>query len=82
MVDARYDRQIRLFGEETQKKLFKIKIQVLGTSNAISMEIIKNIVLLGVQNLVIEKSMEEETRKFIPNSLKEINENLINYTRF
>ena len=72
----KYDRQIRLFGEEIQRKLFEMKIQVLGSTNPISMEIVKNIVLLGIQNLVIKKEMENEIKKFIPNSLNEINENL------
>lgn len=72
----KYDRQVRLFGEETQNKLFDLKVQVLGTSNPISMEIIKNVVLLGVQNLTIEQEMENELKKFIPNTLNEINENL------
>lgn len=76
MDQTKYDRQIRLFGEETQQKLFNLKVQVLGTSNPVSMEIIKNIVLLGVQHIVVEEEMIEEVKKFIPNSLKEINENL------
>lgn len=76
MDSTKYDRQIRLFGEETQRKLCSLKVQILGTSNAVAMEIIKNVVLLGVETIAIEESMLEETKKYIPNSLQEINENL------
>ena len=76
MDSSKYDRQIRLFGLETQKKLINLKVQVLGLQNAVSMEIIKNIVLLGIGTVVINKKMIEEIQKYIPNSLLEINENL------
>nr|CDS28454.1 SUMO activating enzyme subunit 1 [Hymenolepis microstoma] len=49
---ALYDRQIRLWGLEAQARLMKMKILLIGLS-PISGEIIKNIVLSGVNTLVL-----------------------------
>lgn len=49
---ALYDRQIRLWGLEAQARLKKSKILLLGLS-PISGEIIKNIVLCGVNALTL-----------------------------
>lgn len=49
---ALYDRQIRLWGLEAQARLKNAKILLLGLS-PVSGEIIKNIVLCGVNTLIL-----------------------------
>ncbi|VDM17863.1 unnamed protein product [Hydatigera taeniaeformis] len=49
---ALYDRQIRLWGLEAQSRLKKTKLLLIGLS-PIAAEIIKNIVLCGVDTLTI-----------------------------
>lgn len=77
MDSVKYDRQIRLFGEKTQEKLCSTTVQILGSSNLISAEIIKNVVLLGVGKIIIYKSMLNEVSKIVPDSLQSINPNLV-----
>ncbi|KAM0679853.1 SUMO-activating enzyme subunit 1 [Glugoides intestinalis] len=76
MDTVKYDRQIRLLGFETQQKLYKMKIQVIGSANTVSAEIIKNVVLLGVGSVVITSKMLEEAKKLVPDALNAINESL------
>ncbi|ELA42619.1 uncharacterized protein VICG_00371 [Vittaforma corneae ATCC 50505] len=73
MDTVKYDRQIRLFGVETQEKLCSMKVQVLGSVNLISAEIVKNIVLLGVGKIIISRELLDETKKLVPDSLQCIN---------
>lgn len=49
---ALYDRQIRLWGLEAQSRLKNAKLLLLGMS-PISCEIIKNLVLAGINTLTI-----------------------------
>lgn len=49
---ALYDRQIRLWGAEAQKKLREAKILVAGV-NGVGSELIKNIVLAGIKSLTV-----------------------------
>lgn len=77
MDTVKYDRQIRLFGAETQEKLCSMKVQVLGTVNLISAEIVKNVVLLGVGKIIISRELLDETKKLVRNALKCINPTLV-----
>lgn len=74
---VKYDRQIRLFGVETQKKLLSATVQVSGTDNFISAEILKNLVLLGVEKIFVSKKILEFTKKIVPDDLSKINKNLV-----
>lgn len=71
---AKYDRQIRLFGMETQKKLRNMTVQVYGSGSAIVGEIVKNLVLLGVNWLILQKAAELDYDQLVPNKMAEINE--------
>lgn len=74
--NTRYDRQIRLFGFRVQNHIAKIRVQVIGIGNAIVAEIIKNLVLLGVNKIVIEEGALKDFYKLVPNKITEINKNL------
>lgn len=76
MDTAKYDRQIRLFGAETQSRLMELKVQILGLANFASSEILKNLVLLGVGKIIVQKDILDHTRKLVPDDLTEINESL------
>lgn len=76
MDSKKYDRQIRLFGIETQEKLCSMKVQIIGDSGYVSSEIIKNLVLLGIGHIVVQEAMLECVKKIIPDPLDKINENL------
>lgn len=73
---SKYDRQIRLIGKDTQERLFGMTVQVLGTTSAISSEVIKNLVLLGIKKLVVTKDAINEIKKYVPDNLSHINPNL------
>jgi len=75
-LNEKYDRQIRLFGEETQNKLLSMTVQVIGGKNLIPCEIIKNLALLGVNNLIVEEEALDRLKKIVPDDLTAINENL------
>lgn len=49
---ALYDRQIRLWGLEAQNRLKKSKLLIIGVS-PLAGEIVKNIVLSGINTLVL-----------------------------
>lgn len=76
MDTAKYDRQIRLFGAQTQNKLAGLKVQILGRANFSSSEILKNLVLLGVNRIIVQRDILDHTRKLIPDDLADINESL------
>lgn len=48
----RYDRQIRVFGLNTQQKLSQSNILIIGT-NLLTQEILKNLVLTGIRSISI-----------------------------
>ncbi|VDN24186.1 unnamed protein product [Gongylonema pulchrum] len=50
--DVRYDRQIRLWGDEGQSRIENANICVLGSS-ALACEIMKNLVLAGIRSVQI-----------------------------
>ncbi|KAM0679037.1 hypothetical protein BDAP_000416 [Binucleata daphniae] len=70
-----YDRQIRLFGYETQYKIKNLKIKIFAyKNNFCAGEIIKNFALLGVTEMKMNKLALESFDKISVNSLSEINE--------
>ncbi|TBU10866.1 hypothetical protein CWI38_1505p0020 [Hamiltosporidium tvaerminnensis] len=75
-----YDRQIRIFGFETQKKLLNFTVLILDQENKnrfIAGEIIKNFVLLGVKKIGYNKYAFDSFEKLSPIKITEINENII-----
>lgn len=61
MTTARYDRQIRLWGEEGQTSLSQTSVCLLG-SNGIATETLKNLVLAGIKLFhIIDDSEVNET---------------------
>lgn len=74
----KYDRQIRLFGIETQSKLVNTKIAILqsSTPSLVSGEILKNILLLGVNEIYCDQETISSFKKICPTSFKEINKNV------
>lgn len=77
MDPDKYDRQIRLFGIETQSKLAGLKVQIMGSANFSSCEILKNIVLLGVGKVIVQKDILDYTKRLVPDDLMDINESLV-----
>lgn len=49
MIGARYDRQIRLWGDEGQTSIQKTRVCVLGSS-ALASETLKSLVLAGIES--------------------------------
>ena len=49
---TQYDRQIRLWGLEAQKRIRSAKVLAVGATG-ISVEVCKNIVLAGIESLVL-----------------------------
>lgn len=76
MDNEKYDRQIRLFGVETQNKIASISVKVAGDINYISAEILKNLVLLGCTRIHVKEELVKFTKKLVPDDLNEINDNL------
>lgn len=75
--EKKYDRQIRVFGFTTQEKLQNMRVTLYtSTNNYVSAEIVKNLVLLGVADLKINKRAEECVLRMIPGGIKDINEKL------
>jgi hypothetical protein len=73
-MDLKYDRQIRLFGKDVQNILGRLRISVLSnTTGYISGEILKNIVLLGVNEIYADTSTLHSFNKLVPNTIKGIN---------
>ena len=52
VIDTRYDRQIRLWGEEGQTSIQNTKVCIFGSS-AIATEILKNLILPGIHSFHI-----------------------------
>lgn len=67
-----YDRQIRLWGLESQNKLKNSNVLLLGM-NALTAEIAKNIVLAGIASLVIVDDKLVTQKDFETNFLIEKN---------
>ncbi|EJW02579.1 hypothetical protein EDEG_03018 [Edhazardia aedis USNM 41457] len=79
-----YDRQIRLFGYDTQLKIKQMKVRIISKLKCndkkfsyIGAEILKNFALIGVINLEFNKLTLDSYSMMVPNSLQEINENII-----
>ncbi|KAK6030007.1 putative ATP:cob(I)alamin adenosyltransferase [Ostertagia ostertagi] len=60
MDEVRYDRQLRLWGEEGQSSIARTSVCVLGSS-ALGTEILKNLVLAGVHSVCIVDSAFVDT---------------------
>ncbi|VDK76985.1 unnamed protein product [Cylicostephanus goldi] len=60
MDEVRYDRQLRLWGEEGQNSIARTSVCVLGSS-ALGTEILKNLVLAGVHSVCIVDSAFVQT---------------------
>ena len=56
-----FDRQIRLFGIETQEKLKNTTIIIDGTANNIASEITKCVILLGVKEIKTTQEIVNKT---------------------
>lgn len=90
-VIEKYDRQIRLFGTDVQKKILETEVVVLqgallkyeerlNTSNSVhhslvSGEIIKNFALLGFQKIHLNRAALESFNRIVPHDINDINEN-------
>lgn len=77
MDPVKYDRQIRLFGIETQSKLAGLRVQILGPANFSSCEILKNVVLLGIGKVIVQRDILDHTKRLVPDDLMDINEDLV-----
>ncbi|KHJ94344.1 ThiF family protein [Oesophagostomum dentatum] len=60
MDEVRYDRQLRLWGEEGQSSIARTSVCVLGSS-ALGTEILKSLVLAGVHSVCIVDSVFVQT---------------------
>ncbi|KAK6745881.1 hypothetical protein RB195_012160 [Necator americanus] len=60
MDEVRYDRQLRLWGEEGQSSIARTSVCVLGSS-ALGTEILKNLVLAGVHSVCVVDSAFVQT---------------------
>ncbi|ETN68263.1 ThiF family protein, partial [Necator americanus] len=60
MDEVRYDRQLRLWGEEGQSSIARTSVCVLGSS-ALATEIMKNLVLAGVHSVCVVDSAFVQT---------------------
>ncbi|ORD93476.1 hypothetical protein ECANGB1_2169 [Enterospora canceri] len=74
MTDAIFDRQVRLFGTETQERIGGTTVVVAGRANKISAEIVKNVVLLGVYEVRTTEEIALEAERLIKGDLETINE--------
>ena len=74
----KYDRQIRHFGKEVQIKLSTVTINIQSNdpNSLISGEILKNLVLLGVNNLHYDDNTYKSYKKLVPNEIYQINSNV------
>lgn len=85
----KYDRQIRLFGLEVQKKIKSTPILIFqGISffneeiiskedySLISGEILKNFVLLGFEEITLNEEVLNSFKRLVPDEISKINENI------
>ncbi|KAL6120763.1 hypothetical protein NUSPORA_02457 [Nucleospora cyclopteri] len=73
MYNEQLDRQIRLFGLNTQNKLAKCTVTVTGKGNLITAEILKNVILLGVKEVRTTREIIVEAEKMIRGAVDELN---------
>ncbi|WUR02618.1 ubiquitin-like modifier-activating enzyme [Vairimorpha necatrix] len=71
----KYDRQIRLFGKEVQDKLNNLSVSVLSEKDDtfVSGEIMKNLVLLGVNKIYADDNTLKSFTRLVPNTIEGIN---------
>ena len=69
----KYDRQIRIWGIEAQRRISSSKILVIGALSPTGTEVIKNLVLTGIAQLYILKednvSCDNQRRSFFLNAM-------------
>lgn len=75
-MEKLFDRQIRLFGTDVQEKLGHKRIILTGNANNTSTEILKNLVLLGVKEIITTREIVEKTSSIIKQKIDEINMNV------
>jgi hypothetical protein len=78
LVHGLYDRQIRLFGQNTQSLIENAEIYIIEREASmreadIGGEIVKNLALLGVKRLVVSPSTERSYKRLAHRSITEIN---------
>lgn len=77
----RFDRQIRVFGRETQNRIYQTKVVILGKNiNYIAAEILKNILLLGFSDICINESVSESVKLILFDDEQQISAAKISYT--
>ncbi|KCZ76507.1 hypothetical protein H311_02496 [Anncaliia algerae PRA109] len=77
----KYDRQIRLFGIETQKKIQETPLVIVQTNKTkkhslIGGEILKNILLLGFNIIYCDEEILSSFNELCPNPHNELNKNV------
>lgn len=77
--ERKYDRQLRTFGHDTQRIIFETKVDLLTSYSIIDnhrtfigAEILKNFLLLGINQISISKVITEQIKRILPD-YKEIN---------
>lgn len=78
---SRYDRQIRLFGHDTQRKIFEA--DVLITSKEVSYlagEIFKDLLLLGCNNFTINKNVDDSIKLILFDEKEKISDAKVQFT--
>eukprot|EP00171_Calliarthron_tuberculosum_P011493 IDg11493t1 len=75
---ALYDRQIRLWGAEAQRRLSSAKVLIAGAAtSALAQEVAKNVVLAGVARVVLVNSVgDNNARSFLGGTLDEVSQAL------
>lgn len=77
----RYDRQIRVFGRETQNRIYQTKVVIHSKNvNYIAAEILKNILLLGFSEICINESVGESVKLLLFDDVQQISAAKISYT--
>lgn len=91
-IMEKYDRQIRLFGTDVQKKILETDVVVLQGNivsneehsdnhtgahySLVSGEIVKNFTLLGFRKIYLNEAALKSFNKISPQDIKDINENV------
>ncbi|KAF9764532.1 SUMO-activating enzyme subunit aos-1 [Nosema granulosis] len=73
----RYDRQVRLIGKDVQNKIENLSVCVIDHSKSfVSGEIVKNLTLLGVRKLKLNKTALVSYEKLVLGEICKLNNNL------
>ncbi|KAF1741662.1 hypothetical protein MXB_2957, partial [Myxobolus squamalis] len=81
-VTSLYDRQVRLWGHESQNKLISSKPFIIG-NNLVAEDVIKNLLLSGVRDILIFNELRKEENFngifFCNNSLLDLKNKFIDF---